>query len=87
VFFQRPTKVGELFRLGTGGAHLGEEVLLESIGTGVTSVTFYAHLPMCVRKGRQPFLPCDDGTLSAIQLPLSSKELPLQLNSECVQRR
>jgi hypothetical protein len=48
---------------------------------GITSIVFHMHLPTCVHKGRQSFLPCDHGTLSAIQLPLPSKELPLQLNN------
>jgi hypothetical protein len=58
--------VGELFGLGTRGARLGEEVLQDGIGTGVTSSMFHAHLPERVRKGHQAFLPRDDVTLLAI---------------------
>jgi hypothetical protein len=54
-FHQRPPKVGELFRPRIGDVRLGEEVSLDGIGTGVTSVTFRMHLPMCMRKGHQPF--------------------------------
>jgi hypothetical protein len=80
VFLQHTAKVVELFGPGTGGACLGEEVSLDDISTGVTSITFYVHLPERVRKGCQAFLPRDDATLSAIQLPLPGKELLLQLN-------
>jgi hypothetical protein len=76
-FLQHPAKVGELFRPGVGGARLGEEVPLDGIDTGVTSVVFHAHLFKCTSKGHQPFLPLDYVTLFAIQLPLLSKELPL----------
>jgi hypothetical protein len=44
AFLQRLAKVGELLGPRTGGACLGEEVPLDGIGTGVTSVTFHAHL-------------------------------------------
>jgi hypothetical protein len=77
VFLQRPTKVGELFGPGTGGVHLGEEVPLDVIGMGATSITFCAHLPENVRKAHQAFLPHDDGTLSTIQLPLPGTKLLL----------
>jgi hypothetical protein len=87
VFLQCPAKVGELLRLGTGGMRLGEEILLDGISTGVTGVTFHVHHPKCTCKGHQPFIPPDDGTLAAIQLPLSSKEPPLQLNDCRMQRR
>jgi hypothetical protein len=77
MFLQRPANVSELFGARIGGARLGQEVPLDEICTGVTSVMFCVHLPMHVSKGCQPFLPRDDGTLSAIQLPLPSKDLPL----------
>jgi histidinol phosphatase-like enzyme len=35
---------------------MGKEVLLESIGTGVTSIMFCVHLPKRACKGRQSFL-------------------------------
>jgi hypothetical protein len=66
AFVQHPAKVGELFGLGTRGTCLGEEVLLDGIDVGATSVMFHVHLPMSAHKGRRPFLACDDGTLSAI---------------------
>jgi hypothetical protein len=84
AFLQRLAKVGELFSPGTRGVHRCEEVPLDGINTSVTNITFHAHLPKHTSKGCQPFLPCDDGTLSAIQLPLLSKELPLQLNDHYV---
>jgi hypothetical protein len=43
---------------------------------GVTIVSFSVHLPKHARKGHQAFLPRDDGTLSAIKLPLPGKEPP-----------
>jgi hypothetical protein len=39
-----------------------------------------AHLSKGTLKGYQPILSRGDGTFPAIQLPLSSKELPLQLD-------
>jgi hypothetical protein len=80
AFLQCPAKAKKLFEPGAGRAHLDKEVLLDSISTDMTSVAFCAHLPKHVHKGRQSFLPRDHDTLSAIQLPLPSKELPLQLN-------
>jgi hypothetical protein len=44
AFLLRSAKVGELFGPGTGGARLGEEVPLNGVGTGVTSVMFRMHL-------------------------------------------
>jgi hypothetical protein len=81
VFLQHSVKVGELLRRGTGGMCLGKEVPLNSIGTDMTSIVIHTRLPKRTCNGSQPFLPCDDGTLSAIQLPLSSKKLCLQFNS------
>jgi hypothetical protein len=66
TFLQRPAKVSELFRPGTRGVRLGEEVLLDDIGTGTTSITFWVLLPKRTRKGHQPFLLGDDGTFLAI---------------------
>jgi hypothetical protein len=45
AFLQRPSKVGDLFGPRTGGTHLGDEVPLDGIDTGVSSVMFHAHLP------------------------------------------
>jgi hypothetical protein len=56
---------------------MGEEVTFDGISTGTTSIMFHVHLPERTHKGRQAFLPSDDGTLSAIQLPLQGKELLL----------
>jgi hypothetical protein len=85
VFLQRPTVVGMLFGPGTGHTHLDEEIPSDGIGMDMASVVFYVHLPKCACKGCQSFLYHD--TLSAIQLPLPSKELPLQLNVHRVRRR
>jgi hypothetical protein len=70
VFLLCPAMVGELIGLGPKGARLGEEVPLDDISMGVTRVMFCAHLPMHECKGCQAFLPCNNGTLLAIQLPL-----------------
>jgi hypothetical protein len=87
IALQHPAKVGKLFGTGTRCVRLGEEVPLDDIGTDTTGIMFHAHLPKRVCKGCQSFLPCDHDTLSAIQLPLPSKELPLQLNSHRMRRR
>jgi hypothetical protein len=80
AFLQRPTKVGKLFRPRNGCAHLGEKIPLDGIGMDTTSVVSCVHLPECAHEDHQSFLPRDHDTLSAIQLLLPSKELPLQLN-------
>jgi hypothetical protein len=60
-------------------ARLGEEVSLNSVD--LTTITFRTYLSKHMCKGCQPFLPHDDGTFLAVQLPLLGKELPLQLSS------
>jgi hypothetical protein len=80
VLLQRPVEVGKLFLPRTGHACLGEEIPLDSISMDTTSIAFHTHLPKRACKGRQSIVPRDHDTLSAIQLPLPSKELPLQLN-------
>jgi hypothetical protein len=49
AFFQCPSKVGELFRPGTGGMRLGGELSLDNINTGVTSIMFHVHLLKCTQ--------------------------------------
>jgi hypothetical protein len=80
MFLQRPAKVFELSELGTGGAYVGEKVPLGGLQAGAISVTSCAHVPEHVCIGHQSFLPCDDGAISAVQLPLLSSELLLQLS-------
>jgi hypothetical protein len=58
----------------------GKKIPLDDVSMDTTSVTFHVHLPKHAQKGCQSFLPRDHVTLLAVQLPLSSKELPLQLN-------
>jgi hypothetical protein len=58
----------------------GKKIPLDDVSMDTTSVAFHVHLPKHTQKGCQSFLPRDHGTLLAVQLPLSSKELPLQLN-------
>jgi hypothetical protein len=77
AFLQCLAKVSELAGPGTGGAHLGGKVPSDGIHRGMTRVTFRAHLPERTRKGRQSFLPSDDGALLAVKVPLLSKELLL----------
>jgi hypothetical protein len=77
-------EVSELFGPRAVDRHLGEQVLLGSLGSDVIDVKFCEHLPMGALKGRQTILPCGDGTFPAIQLPLPGKELPLQLDDHCV---
>jgi hypothetical protein len=81
AFLQCPVEVGKLFGAGTGCVRLGKEIPL---GMDTASITFRVHLPKRVCKGIQSFLPCGHDTLPSIQLPLPSKELPLQLNGHCV---
>jgi hypothetical protein len=81
AFLQCPVKVGELSGPRARDAHLGKEVLLDSFDSDATSIMFCTHLSKGALKGYQSILPCGDGTFPAIQLPLPSKELPLQLNS------
>jgi hypothetical protein len=83
VFLRRLAKVMELFRLGTRGTHLSKEVLLDNLGLDALGITLCAHLFKGVRESHQSILPHGDGTLPAIQLPLSGMELPLQLNGRC----
>jgi hypothetical protein len=87
MFLLPPAKVDELFGPGTEGTRPGEEVLLDGNSTSATSIMFHAHLTERTRKGHQTFLPRNDGTLSAIQLPLLGKQLFLQLDSHRMQRR
>jgi hypothetical protein len=54
--------------------------MLDSLSLDATGVTFHVHFSKGALKGRQSILPCDNGTFPAIQLPLSGKELPLQLD-------
>jgi hypothetical protein len=66
AFLQRLMKIDELFEPSTGAARLGEEVPLDGIGMCTNSIAFRVHLFKRVHKGRQPFLPRDDGTIVAI---------------------
>jgi hypothetical protein len=84
VFLQRPVEVGKLFGPEAGDAHLGKEVLLDSLSSDTTDITFHEHLSKGTLKGRQSILPHGDGTFPAIQVPLPGKELPLQLNGHRV---
>jgi hypothetical protein len=79
VLLQRLAELGELFRPGTGDTCLGKEVLLDSIGTFMTSITFHAHLPKHghplgygTSPGHKSFLPCGDGSLSQARSYLCS---------------
>jgi hypothetical protein len=84
AFLQCLVEVGELFGTHSRDARLGEEVLLHSLGSDVTDVTFCEHLSKGALKGRQSVLPRSDVSFPAIQLPLLGKELPLQLDGHRV---
>jgi hypothetical protein len=73
-------EVGELSGHRARDVRLGEDVMLDSVGSDATSVTFHAHLSKGTLKGCQSILPCGDGTFPTIQLPLLGKELPLHLD-------
>jgi hypothetical protein len=62
AFLQRPVEVGQLFGPRARDMRLGEEVLLDSIGSDVTGVTFHARLFKGVLKGCQSIIPHGDGT-------------------------
>jgi hypothetical protein len=79
MFLQRLVEADELFGRGARGMRLGKEVLLESLGSDTTGITFRA-LSKGVLKSHQSILPHGDGAFLAIQLPLLGKKLTLQLN-------
>jgi hypothetical protein len=58
-------------------AYLGEVVTPSDTHVGATGVTSCTRLPERVGGDQQTLLPRDDGTLSAVQLPFSGKELRL----------
>jgi hypothetical protein len=47
-------------------AHLGEEVLLDSLNSNAIGIMFHAHLSKGTLKGYQSILPHSDGTFPAI---------------------
>jgi hypothetical protein len=61
-------------------ARLDKEVLLDSLGSDVISVTFHAYLSKGVLESYRSITLHGDDTLSTIQLPFPSKELCLQLD-------
>jgi hypothetical protein len=77
AFLQHLIEVDELFGPRTRDIHVGEELLLDSLGSDVTGVTFHDHLSKGALRGCQSVLPRGDGTFPAIHLPLSGMELPL----------
>jgi hypothetical protein len=81
VFLQRPVEIGEPSGPRVRDARLGEDVLMDSLGSDIIGVMFRAHLFKGALKGCQSILPRGDGTFPAIQLSLLGRELPLQLDS------
>jgi hypothetical protein len=51
AFLQRPIEVGELFGPGARDTRLGEEVLLDSLGSDASGIEFHEHLSMVALKG------------------------------------
>jgi hypothetical protein len=80
AFLQHPVEVSELSGFGARDTRLGEVVLLNNLGSDMTGVTFHMHHSKAVLKSCQSILPCGDGTIPAIQLPLPGKDQPLLLN-------
>jgi hypothetical protein len=78
AFLQCLVEVGELFGPGARDTHMDEEVLLDSLSSDATGVTFREHLSKGTLKGHQSILPHGGSTFPAIQLHLLGKELPLQ---------
>jgi hypothetical protein len=62
----------------------GEEVLLDSLGSDATDITFCEHLSMGALKGCQSVLPHGDATFPSIWLPIPGKELAMQLDGHCM---
>jgi hypothetical protein len=77
MFLQRLIEANELFGHGARGMRLGKEVLLESLSSYVTGITFCAHLSKGALKSHQSILPHGDDAFPAIQLPLPGKKLTL----------
>jgi hypothetical protein len=70
------------YRLGAGVTHLGKVVMLGGTPVGAARVMAGGCLPERASEGRQTFLPCDNGALSAIKFP-RGRELVLQLGHHC----
>jgi hypothetical protein len=66
VFLQCLIEVDELCRPGARDARLGEEVLLDSLGSDAIAIMLRAHLSKGVLKCYQSILPHGDGTFPAI---------------------
>jgi hypothetical protein len=79
MLIQCPTEGFMPFRLGIAGAHLSEVVMPDGTPMGTASITARVCLPEHASEGHRTLVPRDDGSLSAIKFPLSSKELVLQL--------
>jgi hypothetical protein len=77
----------ELLRLGTSSACPDKEASLDDLGSGALSITFCACLPMGTRKSCQSILPHGNGDFPPIKLPLSGKELLLQLDGRHIRRK
>jgi hypothetical protein len=80
AFLQCPVEVGELSRPRAIDARLGKEVLLDSLSSDATGITFSAHLSKGMLKGFQSILSRGNDTFPTIQLPLPGKERPLHLD-------
>jgi hypothetical protein len=66
VFLQCLIEVVELFGLGTRGARLGKEVLLDNLSSDATGITFHVLLSKGTLKSRQSILPSGDGAFPTI---------------------
>jgi hypothetical protein len=80
AFLQHPIEVDELFRPGTRGARPSKEALLDNLYLDVHGITFCVHLAKGALEICQSILLRGDGTFPTIQLPISGKEMLLQLD-------
>jgi hypothetical protein len=83
MLLQNPVEVKGAPTAGRKSACLGHIVSPDCLDSGVLIVTFSACPSYSAPERHQSILPCGDGAFPAIQLPLSGKELLLQLNDQC----
>jgi hypothetical protein len=75
IFLQRLVEADELFGHGARGVHLvGKEVLLESLGSDATGITFRAHLSKGALKSHQSIFPPFRWRLSCYPAPSRRQE-------------
>jgi hypothetical protein len=87
AFLQHPVEVDELFGSRNRCMHPGKEVLLHSIDSDMTGITFCVRLSNGVLKSHEPILPRGNGSFCAVELLPPSDWLPLQPDVHRIRRR